>query len=162
MCIRDSLSAEIWGLLEAAAQGVDDEPHGLPESLVHGSLHRDHLGRDGNGRVVFFDLEKARRGLRVRCVSHTAYHAAYRSNDEQLDPRKLVFYLREVHRACSLTSGERERLVPEILRCFVRDVSAFFEDGQAGKGLSRHLAALREVHHNRRNLEGALGTHLGD
>jgi len=156
----DRLDPEIWRLIEDASVGVDADLSGLPESLVHGAIHRDHLGLMSDGRVVFFDLEKARRGPRVRCVAQTAYHAAYRSNDEQLDPRKLVFYLREVHKACTLTSAEVDALVPAILRCFLRDVSAFFEDGHAGEGLEHHLQVLREVHHNRGNLAGAIQANL--
>jgi Ser/Thr protein kinase RdoA (MazF antagonist) len=156
----NALDPTTWERLAALLKEVSPNLSGFPQALVHGSLHRDHLGRHPDGRVVLFDLEKAQCGPRVEAIAHTAYHAAYRSNDERLDPQKLVFFLRELHRVSPLTALERDAVVPLILRCFVRDIGAFYVDGAGGVGAESHLRTTWEFSHNRANLAGALERYL--
>ena len=156
----DALEESTWLWLRELLRAVECDLSGFPEGLVHGSLHRDHVGRHPDGRVVLFDLEKARCGPRVEGIAHTAYHAAYCSNDERLDPKKLVLYLRELNRVLPLTAEERGVLVPLIGRCFALDIGSFYEDGAGGAGIEGHLRFAREFWHNRDNLTGALERYL--
>ncbi|MCK6524997.1 phosphotransferase, partial [Myxococcota bacterium] len=142
-----ALSAE----MNAREDSLD--PSTLPHALLHGALHRDHTGLDGEGRVVLFDLEKARWGPRLLDLSRSAYLAGYRTNDEALSPERIVHFIRSYHRRLPLTEAERALLVPLLLSACLHDLKSLHQEGWAVGPLARHARLTLEMAHNREALD---------
>jgi Ser/Thr protein kinase RdoA (MazF antagonist) len=131
-------------------------PETLPHALLHGALHRDHTALDALGRVVIFDLEKARWGPRLLDLSRAAYLAGYRTNDEALSPEKIVHFVRSYHRRLPLTDAERGLIVPLLLSAGLHDLKSLHQEGWAVAPLSRHARITLELAHNRDALDAAI------
>jgi len=134
----------------------------LPRALLHGSLHRDHAGWWPGRGVVLYDLEKMRRGPRVADVVNTAYFMGYRGNDEQADPAVIVHYLRAYHRRASLTPAERAVVPQLLLGCFLHDLKALAQAGEAPARQRAHGQVTAEFFHNREGIRTAVAQYLPD
>jgi Ser/Thr protein kinase RdoA (MazF antagonist) len=132
------------------------DPKTLPHALLHGALHRDHTALDAEGRVVIFDLEKARWGPRLLDLSRSAYLAGYRTNDETLSPEKIVHFVRSYHRRLPLTDLERALVVPLLLSACLHDLKSLHQEGWAVAPLLRHARVTLELAHNRDALDAAI------
>ena len=131
-------------------------PETLPHALLHGALHRDHTALDAQGRVVIFDLEKARWGPRLLDLSRSAYLAGYRTNDEALSPEKIVHFVRSYHARSPLTDAERGLVVPLLLSACLHDLKSLHQEGWALAPLLRHARITLELAHNREALDAAI------
>ncbi|MBK9366802.1 MAG: phosphotransferase [Deltaproteobacteria bacterium] len=136
-------------------------PETLPHALLHGALHRDHTALDEQGRVVIFDLEKARWGPRLLDLSRAAYLAGYRTNDEALSPEKIVHFVRSYHRRLPLTDAERALLLPLLLSACLHDLKSLHQEGWAVGPLLRHARLTLELAHNREALDAAIQRYTG-
>ncbi|MCK6518046.1 phosphotransferase [Myxococcota bacterium] len=159
--IQDALRPEEQAQLAALSAEMNQRedslrPETLPHALLHGALHRDHSALDAEGRVVIFDLEKARWGPRLLDLSRSAYLAGYRTNDEALSPEKIVHFVRSYHRRLPLTEAERALLVPLLLSAGLHDLKSLHQEGWDVTPLLRHARITLELSHNRAALDAAI------
>lgn len=155
--LREDERAQLTALSAEMNQREDAlDPTTLPHALLHGALHRDHTALDAEGRVVIFDLEKARWGPRLLDLSRSAYLAGYRTNDEALSPERIVHFIRSYHQRLPLTEAERASLVPLLLSAGLHDLKSLHQEGWGVAPLLRHARLTLEMAHNRGALEAAI------
>jgi len=149
---------DAWAQVVGQVARVDNPD--LPETLQHGSLHRDHTAVAADGALVIFDLEKARLGPAIDDVVRTAAFVGYRGNDERLSPERIVGFVRAYARLRPLAAAERALLVPLLMRCLVHDLRAMAQEDHSDADLTRHAGVVVAVARNAANLEAAFARYL--